>query len=376
MKKTLLTILCVLTAFCAMAQSEKTYTEPLVVTINGLSTPPQDASVAVIDNGDGTINFELKNFLLGAGEECMPVGNITIENLPVTKGEDGLDYISYNGNIFIQPGDMVGLSEEDWLGPVISSLSRDENGNPIGIPVVLQGKMNDEKLFVTIDIDMQSEIVYVQLGTDDFFFEGKIYTEPLVVTINGLSTPPQSASVVVENNESGTINFELKNFFLGAGEESLPVGNITIENLPVTKGEDGLDYISYSGNIFIQPGDMVGLSEEDWLGPVISSLNRDENGNPIGIPVVLQGKMNDEKLFVTIDIDMQSEIIYVQLGTDDFFGVVIGDLNGDTKVDIADAVTVLNIMAAGEYSKAADINNDEKIDIADFVSILNIMAEM
>ncbi len=51
-----------------------------------------------------------------------------------------------------------------------------------------------------------------------------------------------------------------------------------------------------------------------------------------------------------------------------------GDLNGDSKVDIADAVTVLNIMAAGEYNKAADINNDGKVDIADFVSVLNIMA--
>ena len=51
-----------------------------------------------------------------------------------------------------------------------------------------------------------------------------------------------------------------------------------------------------------------------------------------------------------------------------------GDLNGDGKVDIADAVTVLNIMAAGEYNSAADINEDQKVDIADFVSILNIMA--
>ena len=51
-----------------------------------------------------------------------------------------------------------------------------------------------------------------------------------------------------------------------------------------------------------------------------------------------------------------------------------GDLNGDGKVDIADAVTVLNIMAAGVYSSAADINEDQKVDIADFVSILNIMA--
>ena len=55
--------------------------------------------------------------------------------------------------------------------------------------------------------------------------------------------------------------------------------------------------------------------------------------------------------------------------------VKTGDLNGDAKVDIADAVSVLNIMAEGNYNKVADINNDEKVDIADFVSILNIMAE-
>ena len=51
-----------------------------------------------------------------------------------------------------------------------------------------------------------------------------------------------------------------------------------------------------------------------------------------------------------------------------------GDLNGDGKVDIADAVTVLNIMASGEENEAADVNEDGKVDIADFVTILNIMA--
>ena len=51
-----------------------------------------------------------------------------------------------------------------------------------------------------------------------------------------------------------------------------------------------------------------------------------------------------------------------------------GDLNGDKKVDIADAVTVLNIMAASEFKAEADLNGDEKIDIADFVTVLNIMA--
>ena len=53
---------------------------------------------------------------------------------------------------------------------------------------------------------------------------------------------------------------------------------------------------------------------------------------------------------------------------------LVGDLNGDGKVDIADAVTVLNIMAAGEFVADADLNGDQKIDIADFVTVLNIMA--
>lgn len=51
-----------------------------------------------------------------------------------------------------------------------------------------------------------------------------------------------------------------------------------------------------------------------------------------------------------------------------------GDLNGDDKIDIADAVTVLSIMAGGEYRADADLNGDQKVDIADFVVVLTIMA--
>ena len=193
----------------------------------------------------------------------------------------------------------------------------------------------------------------------------KTYTEPLIVTINGLDSDPQDASVVVVDNGNGTINFELQNFFLATGGESMPVGNISIENLPVTKGEDGLDYITFNGTITIQPGDMEGVNV--WMGPLLGD-----------IPMNLQGKMNDEKLYVTIDIDMQEtihQICYVQLGTDDFSAASkLGDLNGDGMVDIADAVTVLNIMAAGEYNADADVNHDQTVDIADFVTILNIMA--
>jgi len=51
-----------------------------------------------------------------------------------------------------------------------------------------------------------------------------------------------------------------------------------------------------------------------------------------------------------------------------------GDLNGDSKVDIADAANILNLMAEGSDDSAADLNWDGKVDIADFVSVLNLMA--
>ena len=51
-----------------------------------------------------------------------------------------------------------------------------------------------------------------------------------------------------------------------------------------------------------------------------------------------------------------------------------GDVNGDFTIDIADAVTVLNVMAGGGESINADVNGDGQVDIADFVTVLNIMA--
>lgn len=190
----------------------------------------------------------------------------------------------------------------------------------------------------------------------------RTYTEPLVITSgDGEPTEPQEASVVVVDNGDQTINFVLKNFILSSGGSDIPVGNIVVNNLPVTKGEDGLDYVSFEGSITITPGDLEGV--DSWYGPFFGQ-----------IPIVLQGKMNEEKLFVSIDINM-GMVVTVLLGTDDFSVIVVkGDLNGDTVVDIGDAVSILNIMSEGNYIPAADINGDGKVDIADFVGILDIMA--
>lgn len=193
----------------------------------------------------------------------------------------------------------------------------------------------------------------------------RLYQEPLVITVNGETSEPQTATLSVTDNGDGTINFTLKNFMLGEGDDQIPVGNVSVENIAVTEGEDGLKHFECERSITIQSGDLPDVYI--WVGTMLGQ-----------IPVKLKGKLNDEKLFVTIDIDMQStlkQIVYVQIGTDDFeVPGKLGDLNGDEKVDIADAVSVLNIMAVSSYSSAADVNSDQKVDIADFVTVLNIMA--
>ena len=232
MKKLLLVLFCAFTALAVSAQV-KTYTDKLVITINDQSSEPQTADVKVVDNGNGTINFELRNFFMVAGENSIPVGHIILENLPVTDGENGVKSFTFNGTLVIQPGDMPGV--DFWVGPEFGE-----------IPLDLRGKMTDDKMYAAIDIDIREafgQVLFVQFGTDDFT-PGKIYTEQLVITINDQSSEPQTADVKVVDNGNGTINFIMKNFFMVAGENSVPVGNIVIENLPVTEGENGVKIFS------------------------------------------------------------------------------------------------------------------------------------
>ena len=259
-----------------------TYSEQIVVTINGKSSAPQTAAVTVQDNGDGTINFVLNNFLLSNGENYIPIGNIAVENLAVTQGVDGLGHISFDGRITIQPGDMTGVSF--WAGPSLGET-----------PMKLQGKLNESKLYVTIDIDMQSslgQVVYVQLGTDDFDAQDTNYNEQLVVIIDGKSSTPQFIGVNVVDNGNETVNIKLKNILIPLGENIMPFGNIEIENIPLAQFNAETDFISYDGNIRIRPGDITGINE--WLGPAMGE-----------VPIKIQGEINNRNFFAFIDINSQ-----------------------------------------------------------------------
>lgn len=132
MKKFLLTMSMTLCVVFAMAQ--KNYTDNLVVTINGEMAGMQSSTILVEEQADGTCNLSLKNFYLGE----IAVGTINLYGVEM-KNAGSYSEIEAEQNILIAPGD----DDADWLGPALGE-----------VPVKLQGKISDEKLYCTIDIVM------------------------------------------------------------------------------------------------------------------------------------------------------------------------------------------------------------------------------
>ena len=148
MKKILLTMFMAITTVVAMAQTTN-YTDNLVVTIDGESTEPQETTITVEQNTDGTYKLALNNFTLGG---MIQVGNIVLDGITVTEN-NGIKSFQTNQEIFITAGEG---NEEDWMGPMLGA-----------IPVSITGKMDAEKLYCTIDIDLGEMIVNVVFGEPD-----------------------------------------------------------------------------------------------------------------------------------------------------------------------------------------------------------------
>ena len=279
-----------------MVYDEKVFTDdPLYVTVNGAKSGPFSATVYVTENADNTINFTLKNFVLENDGDVMPVGNVKVMDIPVTKSE-GKTSFTANQIITIEDGDDP--SYPYWAGPML--------GN---IPLEMTGSYDDEHLKVNINIPLSDEMqVYVELGEQEK--EVTVYDQDaLYVTVNGGKTGPYPATVYVTDNGDNTINFTLKNFVLENDGDVMPVGNINVTNIPTNDLGDGVTGFAANQIIEIEDGDDP--SYPYWAGPMLGE-----------IPLEMSGKYNAEHLYVVINIPLSEEMqVYVELGKPDLTGV-------------------------------------------------------
>ena len=297
------------------AQPEVTeYTNLLTVSIDGVTTAPQETTIQLIKELDGSYSFALNNFMLDGGDgSIMPVGNIKLNNLAIDSS-----VFTANQVIRITPG-----TPEDagWIGPYLED-----------VPVALKAELIDGNMVADIDIDMTAllgqsiKVVFapsVVLKDTEAFGTSVIpvtrtYKDKLTVTIDGSSADPQDAEIIVENLVDGTCNLSLKNFSLFMGGDAAPVGNINVKGLTMT---DAGTYkvIAADQVIQITPGEP---EDAGWIGPMLGD-----------VPIKLTGKLTDEKLYCTIDIDMSEtlgQVIAVVFGNDFEGGVSLKNLKNVT----------------------------------------------
>lgn len=181
MKKTLLSL--ALALLSSLSMSAKDYTKTLVVTVNG-STTTQTATISVDKNNDGTYNFNLKNFMLKAGEQTMDIGNITLNNLKAATSSKG-DVVSTHRDITITKGDDPNVSQ--WMGPLLGT-----------IPLDLKLLVNEEKLYTLIDIDIPGQSIHVTFGDNyqlpNSGFEDYRTEQTLHADLTGVN-PPSTINV-------------------------------------------------------------------------------------------------------------------------------------------------------------------------------------
>ncbi len=269
MKKFLLAIFMTISAVGAMGQV-KSYTDQLVVEMDGNVIGSQETTITVEDNG-GTYTLSLNRFALGEGDAAMPVGDIVVTGITVTEN-NGVKTFEVEQNITISASDDTAY----WLGPDLGEL-----------PVNLKGEMTEEKLFCTIVLNLDG------LGKINVIFgnTAKEYTDQLAITIDGVTTLAQDVTVVVEKEDS-TCALSLKNLILVDGEERMPIGDIVVTDI-VMNDSNGVNLFEKELEINITAGD----GEENWLGPILGKM-----------PASLKGKLTNETLYYTVHLDLTEKI--------------------------------------------------------------------
>lgn len=159
MKQILLALGMLCAVMTAQAQDSHTYTEDVVVNINGEAAPTQQAVIDVVFDEQGTIDLTLKDFVLQSpnlltGEvDQLPVGDITVTDVALTEANG---YSTFGGSQSINITEGDNILSPFWLGPSLGT-----------ILIVYGGQINDEHIYATIDIDLSEtlqQVVKVRVG--------------------------------------------------------------------------------------------------------------------------------------------------------------------------------------------------------------------
>ena len=160
----------IFTLFSAMLMSiasfATTYNGTLTVTVNG-EVSEQPTSVS-IDEVNGNYKLSINNFMLVSGETPLPVGNIVIDHVPGAVN-GGLTTLCTNQEIQIPAGNVEGIAEDEWLGPLLGNVPVEMNARFTGEGyVVTDIHINMVELDQVIDVKFENVGTHFQMPNSDF----------------------------------------------------------------------------------------------------------------------------------------------------------------------------------------------------------------
>jgi len=146
-------------------------------------------------------------------------------------------------------------------------------------------------------------------------------------------------------------------FFLPTNKGASQFIHLPSENLNLIISTDYVDEIKLS-HLIIEESDNINIVE---LSPNNNNfyLNLSEQNSNV---IVVNSNYNDiQSTEISFSISVQSDII--------------GDVNGDSAINVQDIVVMVNLALNNQYNEFADINSDGSIDILDIVQVINIILD-
>jgi hypothetical protein len=152
------------------------------------------------------------------------------------------------------------------------------------------------------------------------------------------------------------------------------------------------DYYQYESNsqpVGISISDLNGdgkpdILTNDWMGGISIMVNSSTDGSIALEEQMIIGVGGFPLSIATADLNKDStpEIVVANLEVEglriihNFLPVednILGDINGDTLVNIQDIILTVNFILNNEYHELSDLNSDGTVDILDIVQLVNII---
>ena len=305
-------------------KSPRTYTDQLLIKLEGDAQDPEQANIDIIDEGNDQYTFVLKQFKFGE----MLIGDVTITGVPGTLDEDGC--ISYK-------------VEKDATITNGANIA-EALGNKVHVNIV-EAYSKDDKLyaFITLPVDLMGDVINVEatFGTNPHpTVAKKTYTDNLQIYLEGDAQEPEQATIEVAEEGNDQYTFVLKQFKFG----SLLIGDVTITGVPGTLDESN-GYVSYK----------VEKDATITNGADIAEAL----GNKVHVNIVeAYSKDNELYALITLPVELMGDVINVKavFGNKPAAGInnVNAAVNGATAVYTIDGVRLNGLQRGLNIVRTAD----------------------